>query len=79
MYDAMVEFDQMWFIFQRSLPCGPYTSSISVAVLGFPYQYRSAHLDPRKKSSAADMTSSSSDLSTASQPSVFIPPHTRSV
>ena len=61
MYDLiiMVEFDQMWFIFQHSLPCGPYTSSIHIAVLGFPW-YRSSHPDSwsSKKSSAADMTSS---------------------
>ena len=49
----MVEFDQMWFIFQYSLPCGPHTSSIGVAVLGFLW-YRSSHPDP----STADMTSS---------------------
>ena len=28
----MVEFDQMWFIFQHGLPCGPHTSSIGVAL-----------------------------------------------
>ena len=38
--------------------CGPHTSSISVAALGFPC-YRSSHPHPRKKSSIADMTSSS--------------------
>ena len=36
----MVEFNQMWFIFQH-------TSSICVAVLGFPW-YRSSHPDPWK-------------------------------
>ena len=43
----MVEFDQMWFIFQHSLPCGPHISSIGVAALGLPW-YRSSHPDPRK-------------------------------
>ena len=38
---------KLWFIFQHSLPCGPHTSSIGVAVLGFPW-YRSSHPDPRK-------------------------------
>ena len=33
-YDAMVESDQMWFIFQHSLPGDPHTSSIGVAALG---------------------------------------------
>ena len=33
----MVEFDQMLFIFQHSLPCGPHTSSIGFAMLGFPW------------------------------------------
>ena len=32
----MVELDQMWFIIQQSLPCGPHTSSIGVAALRFP-------------------------------------------
>ena len=49
----MVKFDQMWFIFQYSLPCGPHTSSIGVAALGFLW-HRSSHPDP----STADMTSS---------------------
>ena len=44
----MVEFDQMWFIFQHSLPCGPHTSYIHIAALGFPW-YRSSHPDPQKK------------------------------
>ena len=58
MMQLVVEFDQMWFIFQYSLPCGPHTSSISVAVLGFPW-YRSSHPDPQKSPLTADMTSSS--------------------
>ena len=33
-FDAMVEFDQTWFIFQHSLPCGPHTSSIGVYKCG---------------------------------------------
>ena len=41
------EFDQIWFIFQHSLPCGPHTSSIRVAVLGFLW-YRSSHPNPKK-------------------------------
>ena len=34
-YYAMVKFDKMWFIFQCSLPCSPYTFSVGVAALGF--------------------------------------------
>ena len=43
----MVEFDQMWFIFQHSLPCCPQNSSIGVTALGFLWN-RSSHPDPRK-------------------------------
>ena len=57
-YNAMVEFDQMWFIFQHSHPCGPLAYSIGVAALGFPW-YRSSHPDPLKKFSTADVTSAS--------------------
>ena len=39
-----VEFDQMWFLFQHSLPCGPHTSSIGVGALGFLW-CRSSHSD----------------------------------
>ena len=44
-------------LFQHSLPWGPHTSSIGVAVLGFPW-YRSSHPDPKKESSTSDTTSS---------------------
>ena len=64
----MVEFDQMWFIFQHSHPCGPRTYSIGVAALGFP-GYRSTHPDPRKSSQLQMWPQHQSD--TASQPSVF--------
>ena len=37
----------MWLSFQHSLLCGPHTSSIGVAALGFPW-YRSSHRNPRK-------------------------------
>ena len=51
----MVEYDQMWFIFSLNcLPCGPHSSSIGVAALGFRW-YRSSHPDPGKKSSTADL------------------------
>ena len=43
----LVKFNQMWFIFQNSLPCGPHTSSIGVAALGFPW-YKSFHPDLQK-------------------------------
>ena len=54
----MVEFHQMWFIFQHLVSPGPHTSSIGVAALGF-LCYRSSHPRSTKKSSTADMTSSS--------------------
>ena len=53
----MVEFAQMWFIFQHSLPSGPYTSPIGVAVLDF-RGIEALILILEKKSSTADMTSS---------------------
>ena len=43
----MVELDQIWFVFQHSLPCSPHTSSIGIAALGFQW-YRSSHPDPQK-------------------------------
>ena len=45
--DATVEFDQILFIFQHSLPCSPHTSSIGVAALGFLW-YRNSHPDPQE-------------------------------
>ena len=47
LHDAMVEFDQMWFIFQHSLPCGPHFYSIRIAAPEFQW-YRISHPDPRK-------------------------------
>ena len=64
----MVEFDQMWFIFQHNLPCAPHTSSIGVAGLGFSW-YRSFHPDPRKRAQLQVWPHHRSD--TASQPGVF--------
>ena len=52
---------QIWpnvVIFQHNPPWSPHTSSIGVAALGLLW-YRSSYPDPRKKSSTADMTSSS--------------------
>ena len=63
----MVEFDQMWFIFQHSCYCGPHTSSIGVTALGFLW-YRNCHPDPRKSSQLLIWPHHWSD--TASQPSV---------
>ena len=58
--DAMVEFDQIRFIFQHSLPhaCDPHTSSIGFEGLGFSW-YRSSHPDPRKSVNCRYMISSS--------------------
>ena len=49
----------MWFILQHSPPCGPHTSSIGVAVLGFRACGIEALILIVEKSSTADMTSSS--------------------
>ena len=54
--------------FQHSLPCGPHTSSISVADLGFLW-YRSSHSDPQKSPQLQIWPHHQSD--TASQPIVF--------
>ena len=70
-YDAMVKFDQMWFVFLYSLPCGPHTSSIGVAVLGFLW-YRNSHPDGQINkvlNCRYDLMHLESD--SASQPSVF--------
>ena len=55
-------------IWQHSLPCSSHTSSIGLAVLGFPW-YRSSHPDPRKSPWLQIWPHHRSD--TASQPSVF--------
>ena len=52
----------------NSLPCGPHTSSISVAVLGFLW-YRSSHPDPQNSPQLQIWPHHRSD--TASQPSVL--------
>ena len=44
---TMMQWSNLWFISQHSVLCGPHTSSISVAALGFLW-YRSSHPDPRK-------------------------------
>ena len=59
---------KMWFIFQHSLPCGPHTSFIGVAALGFMW-YRSSHPDPRKTPQLQIWPHHRSD--TASKPSWF--------
>ena len=47
MMQHLVEFDQMWFIFQHSLPCCPHTFAISIAALGV-VLYRRSHPYPQK-------------------------------
>ena len=46
----MVKFDQMWFIFQHSLPCGPHVTLLpsDVAALGYLW-CRNTHPDPQNK------------------------------
>ena len=65
-YDAMVEFDQkLRFIF----PCGPYTSSIGVAPIGFPWYIEAFILILEKVLNCRLWPHHRSD--TASPPSVF--------
>ena len=67
--DAMVEFDQMLFIFQHRLPCGPHTSSIGIATLGFLW-YRGSHPGPHNSPQLQIWPHHWSD--TTSQSSVFL-------
>ena len=58
----MIEFDQICFIFQHSLPCGPHTSSISVAALSLPWYIEALILILEKVlGNCKIMTSSSAD------------------
>ena len=56
------------FIFQRSLPLGPHTSSNGVAVL-LSHCYRNFHPDPQKSPEQQIWPHHQSDI--ASQPNVF--------
>ena len=40
--DTLMECDQMRFILQRSIPCGPHFSSIGVTMLGFHWSRKSS-------------------------------------
>ena len=63
---------QIWpnmVYFQHCLPCGPLTSSIRVAALGFLW-YRSSHPDPQKSPKLQIWPNHQSN--TASKPSVFL-------
>ena len=44
----MIELDQMWFIFQHSLPCLTHTFPIGVAALGFLWYILSSHPNAQK-------------------------------
>ena len=66
----MVEFPQMWFIFQHLVSPGPHTSSIGVAALGF-LCYRSSPPDPRKSPQLQIYDLIICLILTASQPSAF--------